>query len=89
MLVGKKGLRNDDAYNMVHQRFGIDSIDELSIEQIPLAVEYIHRVVLEGEFIGKQEKSTNELSAKKQTALYGYGIMPTAHRHYSANCIRR
>ncbi|MCC1770971.1 Bro-N domain-containing protein, partial [Salmonella enterica subsp. enterica serovar Indiana] len=41
MLVGKKGLRYDDAYNMVHQRFGIDSIDELSIEQIPQAVEYI------------------------------------------------
>ncbi|WDB87441.1 Bro-N domain-containing protein [Escherichia albertii] len=61
MLVGKKGLRYDDAYNMVHQRFGIDSIDELSIEQIPLAVEYIHRVVLEGEFIGKQE----ELPAQK------------------------
>ncbi|WP_077816623.1 BRO-N domain-containing protein [Escherichia coli] len=56
MLVGKKGLRYDDAYNMVHQRFGIDSIDELSIEQIPQAVEYIHRVVLEGEFIGKQEE---------------------------------
>ncbi|MFU0948652.1 KilA-N domain-containing protein [Kluyvera ascorbata] len=55
MLVGKKGLRYDDAYTMVHQRFNIDSIDELSIEQIPLAVEYIHRVVLEGEFLGKQE----------------------------------
>ncbi|CZY57948.1 KilA-N domain-containing protein [Enterobacter hormaechei] len=55
MLVGKKGLRYDDAYNMVHQRFGVDSIDELSIEQIPQAVEYIHRVVLEGEYLGKQE----------------------------------
>lgn len=69
MLVGKKGLRYDDAYNMVHQRFGIDSIDELSIEQIPLAVEYIHRVVLEGEFIGKQEKKTKELSAKEANSL--------------------
>lgn len=69
MLVGKKGLRYDDAYNMVHQRFGIDSIDELSIEQIPQAVEYIHRVVLEGEFIGKQEKKTNELSAKEANSL--------------------
>ncbi|MFR72013.1 phage antirepressor Ant [Salmonella enterica] len=69
MLVGKKGLRYDDAYNMVHQRFGIDSIDELSIEQIPLAVEYIHRVVLEGEFIGKQEKKVNELSAKEANSL--------------------
>lgn len=55
MLVGKKGLRYDDAYTMVHQRFNIDSIDELELDQIPLAVEYIHRVVLEGEFLGKQE----------------------------------
>jgi hypothetical protein len=56
MLVGKKGLRYDDAYNMVHQRFGVESIDELSIDQIPQAVEYIHRVVLEGEYLGKQEE---------------------------------
>jgi hypothetical protein len=56
MLVGKKGLRYDDAYNMVHQRFGIESIDELSLDQIPQAVEYVHRVVLDGEFIGKQEE---------------------------------
>ncbi|MFB0711910.1 phage antirepressor N-terminal domain-containing protein [Buttiauxella noackiae] len=54
MLVGKKGLRYDDAYNMVHQRFAIDSIDELELSQIPQAVEYIHRVVLDGEFLGKQ-----------------------------------
>lgn len=55
LLVGKKGLRYDDAYNMVHQRFNIDSIDELDLEQIPLAVEYVHRIALEGEFLGKQE----------------------------------
>ena len=67
----------------------LTSIDELSIEQIPLAVEYIHRVVLEGEFIGKQEKKANELSAKRsKQPCNGYGIMPIAHRHYSANCIR-
>ncbi len=55
MLVGKKGLRYDDAYNMVHQRFGIDSIDELDLDQIPQAIEYIHRVVLEGELLEKQK----------------------------------
>lgn len=55
MLVGKKGLRYDDAYNIVHQRFAIDSIDELELEQIPMAVEYVHRMALEGEFLGKQE----------------------------------
>ena len=54
MLVGKKGLRYDDAYTMVHQRFGIDSIDELALEQIPLAVEYVHRMALDGEYIGKE-----------------------------------
>lgn len=54
LLVGKKGLRYDDAYNMVHQRFSIDSIDALGLEQIPMAVEYVHRIALEGEFLGKQ-----------------------------------
>lgn len=63
MLVGKKGLRYDDAYNMVHQRFGIDSIDELSLDQIPQAVEYVHRVVLDGEFIGKPEEVSRSIPA--------------------------
>lgn len=54
LLVGKKGLRYDDAYNMVHQRFNIDSIDELELEQIPLAVEYLHRIALEGELLPSQ-----------------------------------
>lgn len=58
MLVDKKGLCYDDAYNVVHQRFGIDSIDELETDQIPLAIEYIQRIVLEGEFIGKENKTT-------------------------------
>lgn len=69
MLVGKKGLRYDDAYNMVHQRFGIDSIDELSLEQIPQAVEYIHRVVLDGEYIQHEDKPANALSAKELNSL--------------------
>ena len=54
MLVGRKGLRYDDAYNIVHQRFNVESIDELDLEQIPMAVEYVHRMALEGEFLGKQ-----------------------------------
>ncbi|EWG75930.1 Phage anti-repressor protein [Enterobacter sp. DC3] len=54
LLVGRKGLRYDDAYNIVHQRFNIESIDELDLEQIPMAVEYVHRMALEGEFLGKQ-----------------------------------
>ncbi|ECF6955399.1 phage antirepressor Ant [Salmonella enterica subsp. enterica] len=69
MLVGKKGLRYDDAYTMVHQRFNIDSIDELELEQIPLAVEYIHRVVLDGEYIKNDRTKENTLSAKDLNSL--------------------
>ncbi|EFH7292622.1 phage antirepressor N-terminal domain-containing protein [Escherichia coli] len=69
MLVSKKHLMYPEAYAMIHQRFNVDSIEELDESQIPQAVEYIHRVVLEGEFIGKQEKKANELSAKEANSL--------------------
>ncbi|EFH3395940.1 phage antirepressor Ant [Escherichia coli] len=69
MLVSKKHLMYPEAYAMIHQRFNVDSIEELDESQIPQAVEYIHRVVLEGEFIGKQDKKTNELSAKEANSL--------------------
>ncbi|HIB5274865.1 TPA: phage antirepressor N-terminal domain-containing protein [Escherichia coli] len=61
MLVSKKHLMYPEAYAIIHQRFNVESIEELDASQIPQAVEYIHRVVLEGEFIGKQE----ELPAQK------------------------
>ncbi|ARA19377.1 phage antirepressor Ant [Escherichia coli] len=69
MLVSKKHLMYPEAYAMIHQRFNVESIEELDASQIPQAVEYIHRVVLEGEFIDKQEKKTNELSAKEANSL--------------------
>ncbi|MFL9165746.1 phage antirepressor N-terminal domain-containing protein [Escherichia coli] len=69
MLVSKKHIMYPEAYAMIHQRFNVESIEELDSSQIPQAVEYIHRVVLEGEFIDKQEKKTNELSAKEANSL--------------------
>ncbi|EHM4557592.1 phage antirepressor N-terminal domain-containing protein [Escherichia coli] len=69
LLVSKKHLMYPEAYAMIHQRFNVESIEELDASQIPQAVEYIHRVVLEGEFIGKQEKKANELSAKEANSL--------------------
>ncbi|EBM6935674.1 phage antirepressor Ant [Salmonella enterica] len=69
MLVSKKHLMYPEAYAMIHQRFNVESIEELDASQIPQAVEYIHRVVLEGEFISKQEKKVNELSAKEANSL--------------------
>ncbi|EGS9149009.1 phage antirepressor Ant [Salmonella enterica] len=101
MLVSKKHLMYPEAYAMIHQRFNVESIEELDASQIPQAVEYIHRVVLEGEFIGKQEKKTNELSAKEANSLVWlwdyanrsqalfrelYPAMKQIQSHYSGKC---
>ncbi|HEC5300560.1 TPA: phage antirepressor N-terminal domain-containing protein [Enterobacter asburiae] len=55
MLVGKKGIMYPEAYSFIHQRFSVSHIDELESEQLPVAVEYVHRLALEGELLGKQE----------------------------------
>ncbi|AVI99045.1 P22AR C-terminal domain-containing protein [Haemophilus influenzae] len=56
MLVSKKGLIYSEAYHLVHQRFNVESIEDLTLEQLPQAVEYVHRIVLEGELITEQKK---------------------------------
>ena len=50
-LVSKRGLLYSDAYNLVHQRFNVKNIEDLSLEQLPQAVEYVHKIALEGELI--------------------------------------
>ena len=45
-LVGARGIDYSTAYKMVHQRFGVEKIEHLPAEQIPLAVEYVHRLML-------------------------------------------
>ncbi|EAA7423218.1 KilA-N domain-containing protein [Salmonella enterica subsp. enterica serovar Newport] len=51
MLVSKKRLMYPEAYAMIHQRFNVDSIEDLDSRQIHEAIEYVHRVVLEGELM--------------------------------------
>lgn len=51
VLVGKRGIAYPEAYSYVHQRFAVEHIDELPIETLPEAIEYVHRLALEGEFI--------------------------------------
>ena len=51
MLVGKKALMYNEAYSLVHQRFNVGSIEDLTEEQLPQAVEYVHKIYLEGELI--------------------------------------
>lgn len=56
MLVSKKHLMYPEAYSMIHQRFNVESIEDLAPGQITDAIEYVHRVILEGEFISRQQE---------------------------------
>ena len=60
MLVSKKGLIYSDAYHLIHQRFNVESIEDLTFEQLPQAVEYVHRIVLEGELITETKLQVSE-----------------------------
>ncbi|MDC7704059.1 BRO-N domain-containing protein [Vogesella indigofera] len=55
MLVGKRHLMYPEAYSIVHQRFGVEHINQLTADQIPQAVEYVHRLVLDGEWLPAQQ----------------------------------
>ncbi|MDG6310295.1 phage antirepressor N-terminal domain-containing protein [Glaesserella parasuis] len=66
-LVSKKGLLYSDAYTLIHQRFNIEHIDELTPEQVGMAVEYVHKIYLEGELIIDEPKEEPKLD--KETAL--------------------
>ena len=59
MLVSKKGLIYSDAYHLIHQRFNVESIEDLTLEQLPQSVEYIHKIVLEGELIIEEKKESS------------------------------
>lgn len=64
LLVSKKGLMYPDAYSMIHHRFNVEHLDELTKDQLPQAVEYIHRLALEGEYLPAAK--VPELSIKPQ-----------------------
>ena len=60
MLVSKKGLIYSEAYHLVHQRFNVESIEDLTLEQLPQAVEYVHKIILEGKLITEAELPSSE-----------------------------
>lgn len=47
MLVGETGAIYSNVWKMVHQRFGVDCVDELTNEQVYQAVEYVHGLILQ------------------------------------------
>lgn len=56
MLVSKRHLMYPEAYAMIHQRFQISSFEQLTPEQIAPAIEYVHKVILEGELLERQNE---------------------------------
>ncbi|MDQ9818410.1 BRO family protein [Acinetobacter bereziniae] len=47
LLVAKtKHLNYSDAYKLVHQRFNVKHIDEIPFDAIPVAVEYVHHLIV-------------------------------------------
>lgn len=54
MLVAMRKIAYQPAYKMVHQRFGVAHINELTKDQLPAAVEYVHKLALEGEWLPKE-----------------------------------
>nr|DAT24653.1 MAG TPA: KilA-N domain [Caudoviricetes sp.] len=45
-LCGKLGVIHSEAYALVHQYMGVEHIDEISLDDLPRAVEYVHRLMM-------------------------------------------
>ncbi|HEZ3258963.1 TPA: hypothetical protein WH400_001091 [Neisseria meningitidis] len=45
-LVGRKGIDYSSAYSMIHQRFNVEAIEDISAEKLPEAVAYVHALTL-------------------------------------------
>ncbi|MDX8157836.1 phage antirepressor N-terminal domain-containing protein [Acinetobacter pittii] len=62
LLVAKsKFLNYSEAYNLVHQRFDVEHIDEIPKELLPKAVEYVHHLVGEYVSVGKNDPELRAL----------------------------
>lgn len=68
MLVSKKGLIYSEAYNLVHQYMNVESIEDIPAEKLPMAVEYVHKIALEGELITNPFKPNDSV----QVPLYTF-----------------
>lgn len=52
-LVGKCNIDYSSAYSMVHQRFGVESIEEIAADKLPDAIAYIHVLTLHSGLVGE------------------------------------
>ncbi|MEX5853624.1 ORF6N domain-containing protein [Providencia huaxiensis] len=76
LLVSKKGIMYPEAYSLVHQQFNVSGIDELTADQIPMAVEYVHKLVMEGEYIPKEDpRETTHLYVNKDINVHNINAL--------------
>lgn len=76
-LVGKCNIDYSSAYNMVHQRFGVGSIEEIAAEDLPEAVEYVHMLTvygaMYGEVLEKQPAPQGVVLTERQMGHFAVG----------------
>ena len=68
-LATQYGLAYSTAYKMVHQRFNVEAIEAIPAAQIPLAVEYVHRLTLNGEVLDAPDTSAITFSQRELREL--------------------
>lgn len=75
-LMTKKRLSFPKAYKYVHAKYGVNSIDEVPMELLPDAVDYIYSVALEGDYMPKDNpreianiRAHNDIDAHNVNAL--------------------
>ncbi|HEF8779608.1 TPA: phage antirepressor N-terminal domain-containing protein [Providencia rettgeri] len=80
LLVSKKGIMYPEAYSLVHQQFNVSGIDEITADQIPMAVEYVHKLVMEGEYIPKEDpRESTHLYVNKDINIHNINALA---KHY-------
>lgn len=66
VLAVRRGIDYSSAYNMVHQRFGVEKIEDLPREVLPEAVRYVHALTLDnalsGEVLEKLERPSENIT---------------------------
>lgn len=55
----KTGSIQSEIWKMVHHRFNIDGVHEMTLEQVPLAVEYVHGFILQAKQVKEVEVDGN------------------------------
>ncbi|CCI77560.1 unnamed protein product [Klebsiella pneumoniae subsp. rhinoscleromatis SB3432] len=76
MLVGKRGMAYDDAYKLIHHRFNVQHIDQLTQAQMLEAIEYIHSLVIDGPARGTAPLNGRLLLTFRNGEVVGSSMLP-------------